>query len=46
MAKPRRVGEVGTIIVKGRGGKRRVTMKRIATKGFPQFIILSNKKCR
>lgn len=41
-----RVGEIGTKIITLRNGKKRVvTMKRIASKGFPQFIILNNEKC-
>lgn len=36
-----RVGEVGTKITKN---GRRITMRRVRTTGFPQFVILSNEK--
>ena len=35
-----KVGETGTKIIKGR----RITMKRIKSTGFPQFIVIENVK--
>lgn len=38
------VGQTKKITVNSKGGKRKVTYKRIAKKGFPQYKILKNEK--
>ena len=41
--KPKRVGEIGTVRTKN---GRKITLKRIRTTGFPQYIILKNEPMR
>lgn len=38
------IGDKGQKTVKGKNGKRIITVERIALTGFPQFKITKNKK--
>jgi hypothetical protein len=40
------VGKTQSIIVNGKNGRRKVTYKRVALKGFPQWKILKNEAVR
>lgn len=39
-----RVGEIGSKIVVINGKRRKITMRRIKSTGFPQFIVMKNEK--
>ena len=39
-----KIGEKVTKIIVSKNGRRKITMERIATKGFPQWVIKKNVK--
>ena len=39
-----KIGEKMVKIIKGKNGRRKITMERVAKTGFPQWKIISNKK--